>query len=153
MKTIIPILIILIFSSCGRNDAKKNNSHHDDRKASCTCLETIKKDTTIFATDVRLKKETENDILVFHCASVLTGTASVNDMDSNNEYCETMYDIQCISSVDSYMQLSENFQYFTGKLQSQDLFFEDLKRGKDYYFELSSAPDGKIISISRLNIN
>lgn len=137
-----------MFSACNKNQTNNKGL----ATAVCDCEKTSSRDTIIFATDVHVKKETNRNLLIFRCASVLTGTASVSDINGNNEHCEAMYDVQCVSSVDTSLPLSESFQYFTDHLQVQNLFFEDVKEKKEDYFELTLGPDRKIISVSRLNI-
>jgi hypothetical protein len=150
---IILLIVILLFSACNKNESKGMNISSYAQKEVCTCEKIDHDETIVYATGIHIKKEAENHILKFRCASVLIGTASVDDINGNNEHCEAMYSIQCVSSVNQELQLSPSFKYFTDKLQSQDLFFKDLKSKEDNYFEFRLAPDKSIISISRLNIH
>jgi len=154
MKIITSAILVLMLSACNKEKNGNHRIQNDNsfRKELYVCEKTIKTDTIVFATDVRLKEEAKNMILTFRCASILTGTASVSDVNGNNEHCEAMYDVQCVSSVDTGLQLSKDFKYFTDQLQLQQLFFEDLKSKEDHYFELRLDKDRKINSITRLHI-
>lgn len=154
MKIITSAILVLMLSACNKEKNGNHRIHTDNpfRKEPCTCETTIKTDTIVFATDVRLKEEAKKPMLIFRCASILIGTASVSDVNGNNEHCEAMYDVQCVSSADTALPLSGDFKYFTDQLQLQQLFFEDLKSKEDHYFELRLDKDRKINSISRLNI-
>lgn len=151
MKIITSAILILALSACSK-ESGKNNTDSISRTASCTCNEDIKADNAVFATNVRLKKEAENYVLIFHCASVLTGTASVSDVNGNNEHCEAMYEVGCVSSDNTRLQLSEDFTYFTDQLLPQPQFFEEVKTDENYYFEFTLGQDKKIKSIAKLNI-
>ncbi len=155
MKTSIPIIIAILLSACNSKESKSINTSQSGQNLqskACACEKPNEKETVIYATNIHLKKEGHNNVLEFHCASVLKGTASVSDVNGNDEHCVAMYDIECVSSANKSLPLSENFKYFTDKMQSQSIFFEDLK-SKENYFELSLDPDKKVISISRLNMN
>ncbi|MEJ5103967.1 hypothetical protein [Chryseobacterium sp. MYb328] len=151
MKTTLLIAALLI-SACNCKESKSINKSNP-QTGICACEKINNNETIVYATNIHIKKDAENSLLEFRCASILIGTASVSDISGNNEHCEAMYSIQCVSSVNKELQLSTNFKYFTDKLQSKDMFFEDLKNNEDDYFEFRLAPDRKIISISRLNIH
>jgi len=154
MKIITSAILVLMLSACNKEKNGNHRIHNNNpfRKEPCDCEKTVKTDTIIFAAEVRLKEEAKNTMLAFRCASILTGTASVSDVNGNNEHCEAMYDVQCVSSVDITLPLSGDFKYFTDQLQLQQLFFEDLKSKEDHYFELRLDNDRKINSITKLNI-
>ncbi|WP_131724354.1 hypothetical protein [Chryseobacterium indologenes] len=154
MKIITSAVLILMLSACNKEQNRNHTLNNDNffRQEPCACEKAIKTDTIISATDIRLKKEAKNITLVFRCASIVTGTASVSDVHGNNEHCEALYDVQCVSSVDARLQLSGDFKYFTDQLRLQQLFFEDLKSNAEYYFEFRLDKDRKINSISRLPI-
>lgn len=155
MKTSVPIIIAILLSACNSKESKSINTSQGWQSLhseACACEKQGKEETVMYATNIHVKKGGQNNILEFHCATILEGTASVSDANGNDARCVAMYDIECVSSVNKSLQLSENFKYFTDKMQSQSIFFEDLK-SKENYFELSLDPEKKVISISRLNMN
>lgn len=139
MKTILLFIIALVFSSCTTDG--------------CACDKMSKNDSIIYATDIQIEKEKNKMILMFHCATIVTGIASMSDLNGNNEHCENMYDVQCVSYKNTPLQLSENFKYFTDIMQPQDIFFKELQNKENSYFELTLDSERKITSISKLNIH
>jgi hypothetical protein len=143
---------MMLFSCHKKQTDGNQNTLNNNFQEACTCEEAMKTDSVIFATHVRLEKKANQNILVFRCASVVTGTASVSNINGNDAYCEAIYDIQCTSSAGKSLELSSGFKYFTDEMKSQSLFFEDLKSHGNNYFEFELGRDRKISSISKLNI-
>lgn len=155
MKT-STIILALLLSACNSKESKAINKlqkDNDPQTETCTCEKINNDETVVYATNIHVKKDSPNNTLEFRCASVLEGTASVSDINGNDERCAAMYSIECVSSVNKELELSPDFKYFTDQLQLQDMFFEDLKNKDDDYFEFRLSPDKKIISISRINMN
>ena len=74
MKKIIPFILILTLSACiGSNTPTVK---HIQQEAGI-CEETIAADSVVFTTNVTLKNEPNKRVLLFKCAAIETGTASV----------------------------------------------------------------------------
>lgn len=155
MKTSVSIITTLLLAACSSNESKgfhKPENNRSLKTETCACENSDKEESVVYTTKTYIKG-VQNNVLEFRCISVLKGTASVSDTSGNNEQCITMYSIQCVSSANKSLPLSEKFEYFTDKLQPQAVFFEDIKSKENYYFELSLDPEKKITSISRLKMD
>ncbi len=141
--------MMLILFSCS-SSIKSQDSNRG--QSSCTCAETLNADTIIFATNVRLKKTSAGNSLLFNCASVEKGIASVSDENGENEREQYIYDINCISATDHSIELSEDFKYFTEILQPQEHFFEAIKNSEKLFFEFT-LEDRKVKLVLKLNID
>ena len=149
------ILTLTIFSCTG----KKENSLGEIFK-DCECEKTIKSDSIFFAANIQSKRETEQHVLIFNCATIETAIASVSDINGNNERCENLYDIKCISNSNKILKLAKNFTYNSAEMQNMDitsegaqyLFFEEIKNNNKKYFEFNLNNKREIIAISKLII-
>lgn len=134
MKKIIPLsLIVALYACTGSNTPTGKHN----RQEACICEKTIAADSVIFATNVTIKDEPNKRVLLFHCAAIETGTASVSDENGENEHEKAIYDIRCISPTMHSMELSSDFKFFTDAMQSQADFFNVLKDGKKHFFEFT----------------
>ncbi|MGQ7855768.1 hypothetical protein ACUN24_16160 [Pedobacter sp. WC2501] len=148
MKTIIPFSLIVMLSACTGSNTQTDKYSQQEV---CICENTIETDSTVFATNVTIKKESDRTVLLFHCASIETGIASVSDKNGDNEQEKAIYDIRCISPATHNIELSGDFKYFTDAMKSQDNFFKILKDGKKHFFEFT-LKKRKVESISKLDI-
>lgn len=148
MKKIIPFSLIITLSACTGNNTQTGKHNQQE---SCRCERTIKTDSIIFATNVTIKEEPNRRLLLFHCAAIETGIASVSDENGENEHEKAIYDIRCISPTAHGIELSSDFKYFTDTMQSQADFFNALKGGKKQFFEFT-LEKRKVQSILKLDI-
>ena len=105
------------------------------------------------------KKENNQIVLLFNCATIETAIASISDLNGNNERCENIYDIKCISNLKKELNLSPNFSYHSDEMRNmdltakgaEDLFFEDIMNNKKNFFEFNVNQEKEIYAISKLN--
>ncbi|TJZ62947.1 hypothetical protein FAZ15_01195 [Sphingobacterium olei] len=147
MKKIIPFSLVITLSACTNINTQtgKNN-----KQESCRC-EMIENYNDVFATNVTIKDKSQPNILSFHCADIDIGTASVSDENGENEREKAIYDIRCVSSTAQTIELSDDFKYFTDRMQSQTDFFRVLKGGEKHFFEFT-LERRKVISIAKLDV-
>lgn len=132
-------------------NGSKTQPGHNNQQETCLCEKTIKSDSVVYATNVTIKNEHNRSLLLFHCADIDLGTASVSDENGENEHENAIYDIRCVTSTTHSIELSNDFKYFTDIMQSQADFVNVLKDGKKHFFEFSLA-EMKVKSILKLDI-
>jgi hypothetical protein len=145
MKKIISFITMTTLFACNGSKTQPGHNNHQDP---CICERTIESDSVLFATNVTIK---DRNVLLFHCAAIETGIASVSDENGENEHERAIYDIRCVSSTRHSIELSDDFKYFTDIMQSQADFFSLLKDGKKHFFEFT-LEGRKVKSILKLDI-
>lgn len=126
-------MMITLFACNGNKTQFDYPKQHEP----CACEKTIKSDSVLFATNVTIKQEPNRRVLLFHCADIDLGIASVSDENGENEHEKAIYDIRCISSTTHSIALSDDFKYFTDIMQSRADFLNVLKDGKKHFFEFT----------------
>lgn len=132
-------------------DTDRLKPGHNNQQKPCICERMIETDSVVFATNVTIKDQLNRSILLFHCAAIETGIASVSDENGENEREKAIFDIRCVSSTTHSIELSYDFKYFTDIMQSQADFFNVLKDGKKHFFEFT-LEERKVKSILNLDI-
>lgn len=149
----LPFMLLLL--SC------EESSHTTNKQVlsgSCTCEERQDADTVFFATKVQLQEVEGQKIIHYNCANIAIGIASISD-DRGAEYCENLYELECVSPVKSSLVLSDSFTYFSEEMNAmqlssagaQNLFFEALKIKKTGYFKFTVV-NKELKAISKINI-
>lgn len=155
MKSGLVLSFMLLLLSC------KEGSHTMNKQVltgSCTCEKRQNADTVFFATKVALQEVDGQQIIHYHCAAIAIGIASVSD-EGGMEYCENLYEPECVSPVKSSLVLSDSFTYFSEEMNTmelssagaQNLFFEALKIKKTGYFKFTVV-NKELKAISKINI-
>ena len=157
MRFFIFFVILSSLLNCNQN---KKEGQQNLTFEKCECEKSIKTDSSFYATNIRVKNDTENKFLKLKCASIEIAIASVSDENGNNEHCENLYDIKCISNQNYNFKLANKFAYSSDEMKNMDitaengqkLFFEDIKSTKNAYFEMKSNKKREIIAVSKLTI-
>ena len=148
MKTVIYTGLLLTFFAC--NGGGSPNSAKQQTRP-CACEKTMEKDSVMFVTNVRLTEEGKERSLLFNCADIQMGVASVSDENGLNEREKFIFDVGGVSAVDQRFDLSEDFKYFTEEMQTQEDFFNTIRENKKLFFEFTVEAK-KIKSIWKLNM-
>lgn len=90
--------------------------------------------------------------MLFNCATILTGIASISDDDGKNEREKFIYDLDCISAIEHSQELSDDFKYYTESMQSSEDFFQSLNEDKKFFYELTFEKQ-KIKSILKVELD
>ncbi|AZA79577.1 hypothetical protein EG347_19805 [Chryseobacterium sp. G0186] len=150
MKTMMILIMMFTLFACNSSDKTPNVNNRNEK--SCNCEKTFETDSIVFATNVRIKMEAGAQILLFNCAAIETGIASLSDETGENEREKYIYEIRCVSTKIHSVKLGEDFKYFKEAMQSQEDFFEALKGGEKPFFEFT-LEDRKIRSVLKLDID
>ncbi|SDD26941.1 hypothetical protein [Niabella drilacis] len=148
MRAKIYVGIVLILFAC--NGSNSQNSAKQAATA-CTCEMGIETDSVIFVGNVRLKGEGGRKGLLFNCAAIETGVASINDENGLNERETFIYNIRCVSDLEQGLELSEDFKYFVKEMQTQQDFFKAIGEDQKLFFEVT-VEGKKIKSIRKLDM-
>jgi hypothetical protein len=133
MKTVMLLSIVYTLFSCG-NSGKLQDAH-SRKNYNCECEKTVGMDSVLFATNIQLKNEGNRRVLLFNCATIHTGIASISDADGKNEREKFIYDLDCISAIEQSEELSDDFKYYTESMRSPEDFFQDLNEDKKFFYE------------------
>lgn len=148
MKTVIYVGLLLTFLAC-KGGGSPNKTKQ--QTSACACEKTMEKDSIIFVTNVRLTEEGKERSLLFNCADIQMGVASISDENGQNEREKFIFDVGGVSAVDQRFDLSEDFKYFTEEMQTQEDFFNTIWENKKLFFEFTVEAK-KIKSIWKLNM-
>lgn len=149
MTTVIYIGFLLTFLAC-KGGGSPNNAKQQTRP--CACEKTMEKDSVMFVTNVRLMEDRKDRTLLFNCADIQMGVASISDENGLNEREKFIYDVGGVSAVDQRFNLSEDFKYFTEEMQTEEDFFNTIRENKKLFFEFTVEAK-KIKSIWKLNMD
>lgn len=135
MKTVMLLIIIYTLFSCNNSD--KGKSAHKTKHLPCNCEQVVGIDSVLFATNIQIKKEGNRRVLLFNCATIQTGIASISDAEGKNEREKFIYNLECVSTIQQRQNLSDDFKYYTESMQSPEDFFKVLKEDKKLFYELT----------------
>ncbi|MEJ5146579.1 MULTISPECIES: hypothetical protein [unclassified Sphingobacterium] len=150
MKPIMLLMTVYVLFSCSHS--AKIEATYIAKDHNCDCEKTVGIDRVLFATNIRLKNEKNRRVLLFNCATVHTGIASISDADGKNEREKFIYDLDCISAIEQSQELSDDFKYYTESMQSSEDFFQSLNEEKKFFYELTFEKQ-KIKSILKVELD
>lgn len=141
MKIIFYAFIVSLFLSCMSKSQKSTTVSQ-----TCICVDEIKPNQNILATNVFLKEQKGEKFLYFQCVAEKSHSSKVNDKD-----------IDCISADTIALKLKDDFIYFFPELAEMKItqdgvrnyFFAELNRPLKLYYQFTLNENKEITHINR----